>query len=176
MIDGHVQQQLVIDPTNSTYQNSRYMTNVGLTVVTIAYGAYGIAKGLWCAGRALIYGAAEAAVPIKTAARASAKPRAPVAVGETKPLPKGHMWQEASPFKDKTAQELHEMFIKKGFEPKGDDPMNGIGSYLNDKNQRKYHIDPKGTGRYNEPNHVDVEHLDAFKETLKKKRFEYRDD
>ncbi len=86
MIDGHVQQQPAIDPTNSTYQNSRYMTNVGLTVVTLAYGAYGIAKGLWCAGRALIYGAGEATVATKTAAHASSKPRARPAVTPNKTL------------------------------------------------------------------------------------------
>jgi len=65
---------------------------------------------------------------------------------ESKPiqiLPKAHIWQEVSPFKDKTAQALHEMFLKKGFRPTGRDPMQGYGSYVNPKNNRQYHIDPK---------------------------------
>lgn len=67
-----------------------------------------------------------------------------------------HIWTRASPFKNKTVAELDSMFRKKGFDPEGPDALNGMGNYLNPKNGRQYHIDPKYFGRYREPNHVDV--------------------
>ncbi len=91
-------------------------------------------------------------------------------------LPKGHMWETASPFKNKTAQELHEAFIKKGYVPFGKDALNGLGNYINPKNLRQYHIDPKKIGRYREPNHVDVMRPKEYSGPLKKKRFSYAED
>ncbi len=91
-------------------------------------------------------------------------------------LPKDHMWTKSSPFKDKNADELHAMFIKKKFDPIGPDPKNGIGNYINPKNGRKYHIDPENVGRYREPNHIDVSRLDGYTGSLEKKRFKYKDD
>jgi hypothetical protein len=55
----------------------------------------------------------------------------------------------ANPFKGKTAKAIEEMFIKKGFEPRGPDPLSGKGGYVNPKTGRGYqidasHPDPKG--------------------------------
>lgn len=91
-------------------------------------------------------------------------------------LPKDHMWVRSSPFKDKNTDQLDKMFIKKGFEPKGRDPKNGLGNYINPKNKREYHIDPKGVGRYRESNHVDVSRPEGYEGKLGKKRFKYKDD
>ena len=46
-----------------------------------------------------------------------------------------------NPFKGKTSSEIDEMFINKGYTPKGPDPMNGRGTYVNPKNGRGYHVD-----------------------------------
>ena len=60
-----------------------------------------------------------------------------------------------NPFKNKTAQEIENMFLKKGFEKRGPDPINGYGGYVNPRTGRSYHIDPKNFGKYKEPNHID---------------------
>ena len=86
------------------------------------------------------------------------------------------MWQETSPFKNKNAQELDKMFRNKGFVPEGRDCLKGRGNYINPKNQRQYHIDPKDTGRYREPNHIDVSRPKEHFGDLSKKRFGYLDD
>ncbi len=91
-------------------------------------------------------------------------------------LPDGHMWTKSSPFINKNADELHEMFIKKGFDPHGLDPKNGLGNYINPKNERQYHIDPKDVGRYREPNHVDISRLENYTGSLEKKRMAYKND
>ena len=91
-------------------------------------------------------------------------------------LPEGHIWQKASPFKHRSAKELNEMFIRKGYEPLGKDCIKGYGNYINPKNGRQYHIDPKNIGRYREPNHVDVSRSDNYEGLLDKKRFFYEDD
>ena len=91
-------------------------------------------------------------------------------------LPEGHIWFKTNPFKNKTAQELHDAFKKKGYLPTGDDPLNGLGSYLNPKNKRQYRIDPYHVGQYREPNHVDVERLKNYRGPLGKKRFSYADE
>ena len=90
-------------------------------------------------------------------------------------VPDGHIMTKSSPFKNKDIDQLHEMFTKKGFKPRGPDAKNGLGSYINLKNGRKYHIDPKGVGRYNEPNHVDVSRPNGYDGPLEKKRFSYAD-
>jgi hypothetical protein len=46
-----------------------------------------------------------------------------------------------NPFKGKTALELEEMFLKRGFQPKGRDPLNGKGNYVNPQTGRPYNID-----------------------------------
>ncbi len=55
----------------------------------------------------------------------------------------------ANPFKGKTSQEIGSMLEKKGYVPKGPDPVAGRGTYVNPKTERGYHIDanhpdPKG--------------------------------
>ena len=90
-------------------------------------------------------------------------------------LPNNHIWQKASPLKNRTAEELHEMFLRKNFRPVGEAPMKGYGSYLHPKTGRKYYIDPKGKGRYRKPSHVDVFRHPDYKGSLKKKRFGYLD-
>lgn len=46
-----------------------------------------------------------------------------------------------NPFKGKTREQIADMFRKKGFEPKGPDPVNGKGTFVNPKTGRAYHID-----------------------------------
>ena len=94
-----------------------------------------------------------------------------------KPLPKGHMWEKGSPLKNKTAKELHEMFLKKGFEDVGHKPQIGEGSYLHPKSGRAYRIDPSGRGRYpNEPSHVDVSRKPPYKNSMPKKRLKIKEE
>ena len=74
------------------------------------------------------------------------------------------------PFKGKTPQEIDIMFKKKGFEPRGLDPMSGKGGYVNPKTGRSYHIDPGGTYRRGrELPHVDVNRLRGV--NLPKRKF-----
>ena len=73
-----------------------------------------------------------------------------------------------NPFKDKTPQQIDEMFKKKGFEPRGPDPVNGKGGYVNPKNGRSYHIDEANS--FGEPPHVDVNRLRDYKGPLPKKK------
>ncbi|CAG9000318.1 MAG: hypothetical protein CENE_02313 [Candidatus Celerinatantimonas neptuna] len=80
-----------------------------------------------------------------------------------------------NPFKDKTAKEIDEMFIAKGFEKRGPDPANGTGGYVNPKTGRSYHIDPKEWGKYPEPNHVDVNRLKSYDGALDKKKLPYKE-
>src|SRR5690606_8424129 len=46
-----------------------------------------------------------------------------------------------NPFKGKSKEQVEEMFKKKGFEPKGENPLNGEGTYVNPKTGRHYHLD-----------------------------------
>ena len=71
-----------------------------------------------------------------------------------------------NPFKDKTAAQIDEMFTKKGFTKSGPDPAGGTGGYVNPETGRSYHIDPKDWGKYQEPNHVDVNRLRDYKGLL----------
>jgi RHS repeat-associated protein len=55
----------------------------------------------------------------------------------------------ANPFKGKSAQEIADMLSKRGYVPKGPDPVSGRGTFVNPKTGRGYHIDashppPKG--------------------------------
>ncbi|CCB91993.1 putative rhs family protein remnant [Waddlia chondrophila 2032/99] len=99
--------------------------------------------------------------------------------GSPKSMPEGHMWTSGSPFKNKTAEELHQMFVDKGYDLRPGNPdlvMNGKGNYINPKNGRQFHIDPRNSGRYREPNHVDVSRPEKYNGSLPKKRFSYLDD
>jgi hypothetical protein len=46
-----------------------------------------------------------------------------------------------NPFKGKTSKQISDMFKKKGFEPKGPDPVSGKGTFVNPKTGRPFHID-----------------------------------
>jgi len=75
-----------------------------------------------------------------------------------------------NPFKDKTPEEVEQMFKNKGFESKGPDPVNGKGGYRNPDTDRSYHLDPGGEYKKgNEPPHVDVNRLKPSK--LPKKKY-----
>ena len=75
-----------------------------------------------------------------------------------------------NPFKGKTAAEIDEMFKAKGYAPRGPDPVNGKGGYVNPENQRSYHIDEANS--FGEPPHVDVNRLKTYKGPLEKKKYE----
>jgi len=55
-----------------------------------------------------------------------------------------------------------------GFEPRGPDPLNGKGGYVNPKTGRSYHIDEANS--YGEPPHVDVNRPRDYKGPLDKKK------
>jgi hypothetical protein len=74
-------------------------------------------------------------------------------------------------FKGKSAQEIHEMFIKKGYQPRGLDPLNGKGGYVNPKNGRSYHIDE--ANRFGEAPHVDANRLPKNTTELPKKKYPF---
>ena len=74
-----------------------------------------------------------------------------------------------NPFKGKAAAEIDEMFKAKGFQPRGTDPVNGFGGYVNPQTGRSYHIDPKNS--FNEPFHVDVNRLKTYNGPLEKKKY-----
>ena len=91
---------------------------------------------------------------------------------DAKKLPDGHMWTYGSPFKNKTAAELHEMFIKKGFTDKGMNPSRGYGCYFSPKG-RKYYVDPYEMGSFREVSHVDIYRAEEYMGSLVKKRLMY---
>ncbi|RWX43396.1 toxin 37 [Candidatus Electrothrix marina] len=81
-----------------------------------------------------------------------------------------------NPFKNKTAEQIDEIFTKKGFTKSGPDPAGGTGGYVNPKTGRSYHIDPKNWGKHREPNHVDVNRPRGYKGPLNKKKLPYLED
>lgn len=46
-----------------------------------------------------------------------------------------------NPFKGKSPLQVDEMLRNKGFVPRGPDPLNGKGTYVNPRSGRPYHID-----------------------------------
>lgn len=72
----------------------------------------------------------------------------------------------ANPFKGKTPQEIDNMFRGKGFQPRGPDPVNGKGGYVNPKTNRSFHIDEKNS--FGEPPHIDVNRPRNYKGGLPK--------
>jgi hypothetical protein len=75
----------------------------------------------------------------------------------------------ANPFAGKTPQEIENMLLNRGFDPRGPDPVNGMGGYVNPANDRSYHIDPANS--FGEPPHVDVNRLPKNTPELPKKKF-----
>ena len=79
-----------------------------------------------------------------------------------------------NPFKGKTPRQLDRMFRKKGFTPKGIDPVVGKGSYINPQTGRQYYIDKGGVYRKGtELPHVDVHRPSTS--SLPKKKFQLGD-
>ncbi|GMO00832.1 hypothetical protein PthstB1num2_28720 [Parageobacillus thermoglucosidasius] len=77
-----------------------------------------------------------------------------------------------NPFKGKTFKEIEDMFMKKGFEKRGPDPLNGKGGYVNPKTGRSYYLDKGGHYKKGyEPSHVDVNRLKNSKNNLPKKKY-----
>lgn len=73
-----------------------------------------------------------------------------------------------NPFKGKTPPEIDEMFRNKGFEPRGPNPMNGEGNYVNPKTGRGYHIDNHPPPK---PPHVGVHRPRGKRNTLGPREF-----
>lgn len=72
-------------------------------------------------------------------------------------------------FLGKSAAEIDRMLRTKGFSPRGDNPVSGIGGYVNPKTTRSYHIDE--ANRFKEPPHVDVNRLRSYSGDLPKRKF-----
>ena len=77
-----------------------------------------------------------------------------------------------NPFKGKTPVEIDKMLREAGFEPRGPDPLNGKGGYVNPKTGRSYHIDEANS--YGEPPHVDVNRPRDYKGPLDKKKYDMK--
>ncbi len=75
----------------------------------------------------------------------------------------------ANPFKGKTPKQIAKMLKKKGFEPRGLDPVKGKGGYVDPKTGRSYHIDK--ANRFGEPPHVDVNRPRGYKGPLVKHKY-----
>jgi len=75
-----------------------------------------------------------------------------------------------NPFTGRTPQEVDAMFRAKGYQPRGPDPTQGLGGYVNPKNGRTYHIDPNNS--FGGPPHVDVNRLKTYRGDLDKKKYE----
>lgn len=84
------------------------------------------------------------------------------------PAPQSAGNSNFNPFRGKTSQQIDEMFRAKGFEPRGPDPVNGMGGYVNPESGRSYHIDP--ANRFGEPPHVDVNRPRGYNGPLPDKR------
>jgi RHS repeat-associated protein len=74
-----------------------------------------------------------------------------------------------NPFKGKTPAQIDKMFKAKGFEPRGRDPLNGKGGYVNPKTGRSHHIDKANS--FGEAPHVDVNRLKTYDGPLEKKKY-----
>jgi RHS repeat-associated protein len=78
-------------------------------------------------------------------------------------LPQNDNDDKNNPYKGKTPEEIDKDFRSKGYTPKGEDPVSGKGSYIDESTGTKYYLDKGGTyrvpgrGVVNEPPHVDVE-------------------
>ncbi|MHB9132351.1 MAG: tandem-95 repeat protein [Armatimonadota bacterium] len=96
-------------------------------------------------------------------------------LGEAEQLGKGGGLGKGGPFKGMTALEIDRALRSRGFEPRGPDPLNGKGGYVNPKTGRSYHIDEGNS--FGEKPHVDINYKREFKASresqglpLKKKR------
>jgi RHS repeat-associated protein len=72
-------------------------------------------------------------------------------------VPKSNSGLTSNPFKGRALEQIAEIFGKKGFVPKGWEPLIGKGNYINPRTGRKYVLDPGGNyGKKKELPHVDV--------------------
>ncbi|WP_162264046.1 RHS repeat-associated core domain-containing protein [Candidatus Protochlamydia naegleriophila] len=190
-LDGFVQETMGIDAKNATYQAARDTSLLGLELASLAVAVTGTVKAVTYCARLSRLAPLEAKMAkclmkqeVKSVSKtgmssnqgATTAIKVSEASSSTKSAADDRIWTYASPFKNKTAQELHDMFVKKGYIPKGTDPMNGKGRYINSINNREYHIDPQSNGRYREINHVDVMRLENYESGLPKKRMAYQQD
>lgn len=76
-----------------------------------------------------------------------------------------------NPFKGKTVQEIDEMLRAKGYSPRGPDPVNGLGGYVNPRTGRSLHIDSANS--FGEPPHVDVNRLRSYNGPLPKRKYPF---
>lgn len=76
-----------------------------------------------------------------------------------------------NPFQGKTASEIDEMLRAKGYSPRGPDPVNGLGGYVNPRTGRSIHIDPANS--FGEPPHVDINRLRDYKGLLPKRKYPF---
>jgi hypothetical protein len=107
--------------------------------------------------------------PCKFAQNFARDVQAPLYLGALVPEPKPCNNGLGNPFRGKSPNKIDDMFRKKGFEPRGPDPENGLGGYVNPENNRSYHIDPKNS--FNEPPHVDVNRSKTYDGPLTKKKY-----
>jgi RHS repeat-associated protein len=75
-----------------------------------------------------------------------------------------------NPFKGKTPIEIENELLNKGFIPRGPNPIDGKGGYVNPKTGRSYHIDMNNS--YGESPHVDVNRLRGYNGSLEKRKFD----
>lgn len=170
--ESWMQRLIPADRSFPLYSLSRTISSNLLDFTTLGLGFTTAAKG----GALLTQRSMTAMQGTIGTLRKISRPPAKIAMPENLHLPKDHIWLRASPFRNKSAEELHEMFMKKKYPGFGKNLLNGYGNYINPKNARQYHIDPKNIGRYREPNHVDVSRPEGYKGSLGKKRFGYLDD
>jgi hypothetical protein len=104
-------------------------------------------------------------------AAGSASARSTGQIGAVSPAAQNaaHTRGLGNPFKGKTPAEIAEMFKAKGFVPRGPDPLNGKGGYVNPKTGRSYHIDEANS--FGEAPHVDVNRLKTYDGPLEKKKY-----
>jgi RHS repeat-associated protein len=75
-----------------------------------------------------------------------------------------------NPFRGRTNQELDDAFRAKGFDPRGPDPANGLGGYVNPRSTRSYHIDRANS--YGERPHVDINRPRGYRGPLDKRKMD----
>jgi len=77
-----------------------------------------------------------------------------------------------NPFRGKSFEKIEDMFMKKGFEKRGPDPLKGKGGYVNPKTGRSYYLDKGGNYKKGfELPHVDVNRLKNSNVNLSKKKY-----
>ncbi len=76
-----------------------------------------------------------------------------------------------NPFKGRTASEIDSILRAKKYSPRGPNPVDGFGGYVNPRTGRSIHIDPANS--YGEPPHVDINRLRDYKGPLPKRKYPF---